>query len=317
MSGSWLTICCVAAAVAAQPNPSPQLAEKFGNLLQAGRYSEAEAVGRQGLAISQQAGQAEWVNTWLGKLGGLYSQQNRPADAEKAYRQLLPLEERVRGPQSFEVAVCLRRLGEACEAQQHRTEAAEAYKRSLEIAEKLAGPENPNTAMAMEDLALVYAELKRDAEAEDLLKRSLAIRIKILGTEHLHTAAGSINLAWFYAKRDRPAEAEPLFRRAVAIYAKQLGPGSAGPSRPCRACSVPASGNCTMPTPKPARQGAGDVEDGPRADARSDLRVREHPGLNLRAPGTLCRGGTFVSRGRRDLRKRQRTRTYQHGGQPQ
>jgi len=224
---TWLTLLYLTSAtLAAESNPQQQLAFQFGNLVQASRYAEAEAIARQGLALSQQIGRADWVSDWLGKLGGLYSKQSLHAKAEKAYQQLLALEERVQGPQSFEVAVCLRRLGEVHEAQHCPKEAAAAYKRSLEIAEKLAGPDNPNVAMAMEDLALVYAELKRDAEAEALLKRSLAIRIKVLGTDHLHTGAGSINLAWFYSRRERPAEAEPLFRRAVAIYAKHTGPGS-------------------------------------------------------------------------------------------
>jgi tetratricopeptide (TPR) repeat protein len=199
---------------------------EFVKLYNAGKYQEAEAKGKEALALAEKLLGPNNVNTGtsLNNLALLYWVQGRFADAESLYKRALAIIEKAQGPDHPSTATSLNNLAALYRAQGRYAEAEPLYKRALAIREKALGPDHPDTAGSLNNLALLYWVQGRFAEAELLMKRALAIIETVLGPDHPATASSLNNLAELYRNQGRYAEAEPLYERAMSINNRALGP---------------------------------------------------------------------------------------------
>ena len=196
---------------------------KLGN---AGRYSDAEPLYKQSLAIREKVlgpNHSE-VAASLNNLASLYESEGRYLDAEPLLQRSLAIYEKELGPNHPEVAVSLNNLAVLYSTQGRYSDAEPLYKRALAIDEKGLGPDHPMVALYLSNLAALYNDQGRYADAEPLLQRSLAISEKALGPDHPDVAGSLNNLATLYGKQGRYSDAEPLYKRALAINEKGLGP---------------------------------------------------------------------------------------------
>ena len=196
---------------------------KLGN---AGRYSEAEPLYKQSLAIREKVLGPNHpdVAATLNGLAELYRALGRYTDAEPLYKRSLAIREKSLGPDRSEVAESLNNLGLLYDAQARYADAEPLFKRSLVVKEKVFGPDHSDVATLLNNLATHYEAQSRYADAEPLFKRAMAIREKANGPDDYDAAVVLNNLALLYGKQGRYAEAEPLFKRSLAIWEKALGP---------------------------------------------------------------------------------------------
>ena len=124
----------------------------------------------------------------------------RYSEAEPLYEQSLAIREKVLGPNHPEVAASLNNLVLLYGKQGRYSEAIPLAQRALTIDEKEFGPDRPEVATLLNNLAELYRAQGRYADAEPFFKRSLAIREKVLGPDHLDVAASLNNLAGLISK---------------------------------------------------------------------------------------------------------------------
>jgi tetratricopeptide (TPR) repeat protein len=201
-------------------------ANDLNRLDNAGRYSEAEPLYKQSLAIRQKVlgpNHSE-VAASLNSLVLLYGKQGRHSEAIPLAWLALTIDEEALGPDRPEVATLVNNLAELYRAQGRYANAELLCKRSLAIREKVLGPDHLDVAMSLNNLAGLYENEGRYADAEPLYKRALAINEKGLGSDHPVVALNLSNLAALYFDQGRYSEAEPLLQRALAVREKALGP---------------------------------------------------------------------------------------------
>jgi CHAT domain-containing protein len=149
--------------------------------------------------------------------------QGRYEESERLYKRILPIQEKIHGPEHTVTATTLDNLAALYERQNRLSEAEPLYERVLLSREKESGLDHPRTLAAIENLAMLYTQQARFFEAEPLYKRVLAGYEKRLGPGHPDTLATVGNLGWLYSNQGRYGEAEPLLRRALAGTEKLLG----------------------------------------------------------------------------------------------
>ncbi|TRV63677.1 MAG: CHAT domain-containing protein [Microcystis panniformis Mp_MB_F_20051200_S9] len=178
-----------------------------------GRYSEAEPLYKQALAISkQQLGDNHPdTATSLNNLALLY------------YKQALAISKQQLGDNHPDTATSLNNLALLYDSQGRYSEAEPLYKQALAISKQQLGDNHPDTATSLNNLAALYQSQGRYSEAEPLYKEALAIRKQQLGDNHPATATSLNNLAALYESQGRYSEAEPLYKEALAIRKQQLG----------------------------------------------------------------------------------------------
>ena len=155
---------CLATPVAAQnyegaaavAHEAAALAARAATLQQAGKYSEAIALAQQVLAIREKQFGPNHpdVAESLAKLGRLYLQRDRNADAESVLGRARAIFEQARGHyQPEQLAFVLKNLGEIY-LRQHRVDDAESLlRRALAIREKEFGPVHERVAYTLHSLA--------------------------------------------------------------------------------------------------------------------------------------------------------------------
>jgi CHAT domain-containing protein/Tfp pilus assembly protein PilF len=203
-----------------------RLNEQAIQFYQQGRYTDAEPLFKQSLAIREKIFSPDdpAVANSLNNLAGLYSAQGRYADAEPLHIRSLAIREKAFGPDHPDVALSLNNLGELYRNEGRYDDAEPLFKRSLAIREKALGPDHPDVAKMLNNLAVLYHEQGRYADAEPLFKQSLAIREKTFGPDDPDVAGSLNNLAVLYSAQGRYADAEPLHKRSLVILEKVLGP---------------------------------------------------------------------------------------------
>jgi tetratricopeptide (TPR) repeat protein len=201
------------------------LAKQTLQQYQAGRYAEAEQLGKQALNLCERRfGQNRPDCAWaFGNLAIVYAAQGRYADAITLFQRVVSMNEKTLGPEHPDLAQTLNNLAAVYETQGRYADAMSLSQRALAIREKALGPDHPDVADSLNNLAVLYVDLGRYAEAIPLYQRALAIEEKALGPDHPNTATTLNNLAVVYTNQARYDDAIPLYERALAIREKTLG----------------------------------------------------------------------------------------------
>jgi tetratricopeptide (TPR) repeat protein len=205
----------------------PELLGRAGGyLLGRAAYSEASALTRDALAISERTLGPEHPNIAkdLNHLAGVLRHQGKFTEARSLFERALTIREKVLGREHPDTATSLNNFAELLLAQDDLAGARPLFERALAIWEKTLGPEHPFTAGCLNNIAILLALQEGLAEARPLFERALAIREKALGPEHPDTAASLGQCATLLVAEGDLAGARPLYERAQAINEKALGP---------------------------------------------------------------------------------------------
>ena len=202
-----------------------QLNQQAIELYQQGRYSEAEPLYRESLAIRrEQLGERHPdVATSLNNLALLYQDQGRYAEAEPHLLQALEILREQLGERHPDVATSLNNLAVLYYAQGRYGEAEPRLLQALEIDREQLGERHPHVARSLNNLAELYRAQGRYGEAEPRLLQALEIYREQLGERHPHVTASLNSLALLYTDQGRYGEAEPRLLQALEIDREQLG----------------------------------------------------------------------------------------------
>ncbi len=185
-------------------------------LRERGRYTEAEGLLEQALAIGESALGPEHpeVAASLNRLGSTRWDQGRYAEAQAIHERALAIRERALGSDHPDVAQSLQNLGHTHWEQGRYAEAQPLYERALLICERALGRDHPAVANALEGLGNAHYSQGWYDTAMPLYERSLAIRERALGSDDPHVAHSLNNIANIHWEEGRYAEARPRYARA-------------------------------------------------------------------------------------------------------
>jgi tetratricopeptide (TPR) repeat protein len=189
------------------------------------RYTEAEAILQQALALREQQLGSEHPDTATSLicLGNLYFVQQSYAEAEPFYKRTLTIREKCFGPRHLATATAMNNLGDVYIAQKKYTEAESLCTQALSIRKELLGVEHPTTAASLKSMGDFYSSQGKYTEAEPFYKQALTIREQHLGSMHILTARSLDSLVHLYNLWGKYNEAEPLQIRALTIFEQLLG----------------------------------------------------------------------------------------------
>ncbi|MBT3015958.1 MAG: tetratricopeptide repeat protein [Candidatus Thiodiazotropha sp. (ex Clathrolucina costata)] len=206
--------------LASTPQDKAMVFNNLAQLLQeTNRFSEAEPMMRQALAIDEKSYGVNHptVAVRLGNLARLLHDTNRLTEAEPLYRRALAIGEASDGPNHPNVGIRLNNLSQLLLDAGRFSEAEPAIRRSLAITEAFYGPTHPDVAIRLNNLVRLLQATNRLSEAEPLARRALEIDESSYGSEHPKVAIRLGSIAGILQETGRTTEAEPLLREALAI----------------------------------------------------------------------------------------------------
>jgi tetratricopeptide (TPR) repeat protein len=205
-----------------------QLAIRTRNLADvyclSGRYSEAEPLYRQALALIEKVpapDQSDHVQYLLSQ-AEFYRQWKKCDQAELPAKRALAIRQAIRekksGPDSqLDVAVCLDALGKIYLDCNRSGEAALVYEQSLKIIEKLGGINSPDLAPRLTGLGTAFRQQHKYIQAEAHYLRALKILESNLGKNSSEIIPVLEQYAVLMREVNKPEKAKALLVRADSI----------------------------------------------------------------------------------------------------
>lgn len=157
------------------------------------------------------------------RLGDLYINQGKLAEAEKMYVTALEGKEEVLGRDHWSTLDTVYNLGRLYIDQGKLAKAEKMYTRTLQGYEKAFGPNEKETLDMVSNLGVLYNTQNRQVEAEKMYIRALQGKKKILGPNHTSTLGTTNDLGNTYADQGKLAEAEKMYIQALRGFKEQLG----------------------------------------------------------------------------------------------
>jgi len=251
-------------AVAAEQMGEGRAAAQFAReARQQGRYAESVRLGRQALALSEQAQGLNHPDTLgalldlsealrdngepsealqtaqravdsdssdpattaraLYVLGEAYRAKGKCSDGIAPAQQAHTAREKILGKEHPDTAASLHSLAELYSCSGDYPKALPLAQRALDIREKTLGKDDPAVGESLNDLGLLYFSLRDDEKAGSLYQRALILREKVLGPDHPRTAETVNNLGALHWRQKDLTQALALFERALLSKEKVLG----------------------------------------------------------------------------------------------
>lgn len=204
-----------------------RIVERLGNLFfEKGDYKSSRTEFDKGLEDSRNLLGEDHPQTLRFRFGITLTARRagETARAERGFRELIPVFERVIGPQSYEVATTLNSLANIREQLNDFDEAERMFGRALGIVERNFGPEIPLTASILNNLGVLYLHSNRNDRAAENFERSAAIRERTGATADPEYSNTLQNLGIVYRNRREYAKALAVYERALVLREKALGP---------------------------------------------------------------------------------------------
>jgi serine/threonine-protein kinase len=189
-----------------------------------GEYAKARDLGLQSLALQQRIFPTDSLAGVLNNLAIVYGQLGETDSARVMFERVLPIRERVLGPDHLTVHGALSNLAVVYGQLGRNGEAQPLLERAYAIARKHNGDEHVLVAGTLDNLANLHLAEGRLDTARVLSNRALAIREKILPPAHPLIATSLNNLGSILLEAGDVAGAKPLFERALDIRERSLGP---------------------------------------------------------------------------------------------
>lgn len=157
------------------------------------------------------------------KLGNLYINQGKLAEAENMYIQALEGKEEVLGRDHRSTLYTVYNLGRLYIDQGKLAKAEKMYIRTLQGYEETFGPNHRETLDMVSNLGVLYNTQNRQAVAEKMYIRALQGKKKVLGLNHISTLRTTNDLGNVYADQGKLADAEKMYIQALKGFKEQLG----------------------------------------------------------------------------------------------
>jgi tetratricopeptide (TPR) repeat protein len=172
-------------------------------------------------------GGVEWA---LHKMGNLYANQGKLADAEAIYSRALQGREEALGPKHTSTLDTVNNLGNLYANQDKLAEAEAMYSRALQGKEEALGPKHILTLNTVHNLGFLYANQDKLAEAEAMYSRALQGYKEAIGPELLPSYLPAlITMSVFgdlLSQTGREDKAKLLYSQALAGFTAVQGPSS-------------------------------------------------------------------------------------------
>jgi serine/threonine-protein kinase len=196
-----------------------------GELLAAqGKWSEAEPVLREGVAVLRPLPADAELCAALNTLGSVYAHSNREHDAEATYREEIALETQCGADPQQRLMYPYRSLAVLMDELGRYEEAAAYGRRALELARQSLPADHPDLLNIQTNYAGTLVNVKRGAEAEPLLREVIAAQTRVDGAGHKDTLLAQYSLADLLLGMQRDAEAAELAQSVAQGLESALGP---------------------------------------------------------------------------------------------
>jgi len=194
------------------------------NSLGLGNIAEPHLV--RGLELVKQARGPEHLDTLtlMHELAYCYGNEQKWAEAEKLYRQVVEIRSKVQSPDHPNTLTAQNNLAEILAKQNHIDEAEKLHSQTLQARLRTLGEEHPDTMESLNNLGSLYFKRKDYEKAREFFQKSYDVRKKKLGENNTLTVTSMANLAVVLKRLKRYAEAEPLSRKALELDSHTLGP---------------------------------------------------------------------------------------------
>jgi tetratricopeptide (TPR) repeat protein/CHAT domain-containing protein len=158
------------------------------------------------------------------RLGRLYSNQGRFADAEAEYQQALVAREKTVGSIHPQVADDIENLAWVASSLGRYGNAARLHERAVELRELLEGKDHPSVALSLAFLGAAYVFQSRYSEADVAYQRALAIVERNAQADDGSLARIYFGLGNLQFAQRHYSEAESAYERSLSLFEKQLNP---------------------------------------------------------------------------------------------
>jgi CHAT domain-containing protein/tetratricopeptide (TPR) repeat protein len=224
IAASILSICSITAAFAQAAGSLNDLDAKILALLETGKFAEAIPLAELQLAEVEKAEpkNAVKVAERARRLGKLYWEMGRYADAEIRHKQALDGYTAALGSKHPEIGVALGYLGDVYRDQGRYTLAESTLKTALGIMRTADAGAHVIVGTVQNSLGRVYRVLERYAEAEALYNEALALQEAKYGPLNRYVGETVNNLAVIHHQQGHLEIAEDYYRRSRAIKEKAL-----------------------------------------------------------------------------------------------
>lgn len=189
------------------------------------QFDQAERLFQQSIQLYKSLPQPILLAGVYDKLGHLYLQTGREADAEPIYREALRLVMQHKGKANSHYTTILNDLAILYRRSQRFTEAERAYREIMSIEEKLYGKDHPEYLITVNNLAVTYHFQGKSAESEEIFKDLLRATEKQSGRVSEDYVIALNNLAVLYHSSRRLEDARKayldLLELSAAVYGKQ------------------------------------------------------------------------------------------------
>ncbi|TEY71167.1 hypothetical protein BOTCAL_0100g00040 [Botryotinia calthae] len=157
------------------------------------------------------------------RLGNLYYNHGKLAEAEVMYCRALEGKEKALGSNHISIFNTINNLGNIYYKQGKLAEAEVVYCRALEGKEKAFGSDHISTLDTINNLGNIYSDQGKLAEAEVIYRQALEGKEKVLGSDHISTLDTINNLGNVYSDQGKLAEAEVIYLQVLEGKEKVLG----------------------------------------------------------------------------------------------
>lgn len=144
--------------------------------------------------------------------------------AQLILENALEIEEKNRGPESYQVVNILGNLGLVLRNQGKLKEARPILERVLSITENNRGPKDKETAIAINNLASLYSDLSNYDESLRLFERELSINKEVYGPDHAETAKTILRMAGVLDNLGKHEKAKEYCEISLSIFERTYGP---------------------------------------------------------------------------------------------
>lgn len=159
----------------------------------------------------------------INSLGLVYRAENKPKEAEGAFRRALVIIEKTNHTEGIDVGNVNFNLGSVLVAEGKYNQSEAFLQKALRIFSRHLGEKSPKSAAVMGQLGEAYRHLQDNEQAESLLKKALDIEESARGIDDPNVAGIVNSLAELYASEDLNRKAEPMFKLVMSIRESTAG----------------------------------------------------------------------------------------------
>ena len=193
-----------------------------------GQYSTAKSLLEQALAASDQSQSCmkpECLDT-MDKLGQVYGDQSRHADAEDILKRTLSKREELStfGDDFAPVLYTMENLANCYRNQAKFDEAEALFGEIIKLKSQKLEPRDPSVLASKENLAILYSDQGKYTLAEDLFGHILMERTRRSASDHWDISSANHNMGAILCNQNRHRKAEEFYEKALSVRRERLGP---------------------------------------------------------------------------------------------